>query len=250
MPVLSSDILYHAALLMPEDDVSASGGAIDTSTIVAPFTELDVTGQLEVVSSAAGDTTQTVTLTYRDAAGIIQTTSKVLTGTTAVAFTPVDVERILKVVLSAAAAGVVTVQKQGGGTVQVDIPIGMTGARRLFYDSSAEATGGAQRKYYEKLFIKNNHGTLAVTGAQILEAVDPSGKIAFALATAKDDSVQVANRLTAPAGGLVFDSAAKNVPTGNLGAAEAIGVWLELTLAAGDAAAKTSYTPQITGKSA
>jgi len=215
----------------------------------APFTELDVTGQLEIVSSNVADTAQTATLTYRDSAGVIQTNAKTMNGTTAVAFTPTNVERVLKIVLSAAAVGIVTLQKFGAGTVQVAMAAGVTTARRLFYDSSAEAAGGAQRDYYDKVFIKNEHASLAVTVAQILQGADPSGNVTFAVALAKDDTVQTANRLTAPPT-ITFDDTPKAVPTNQVGAAEAIAVWLKFTLAAGAAAAKTSYTPQLTGKSA
>lgn len=100
------------------------------------------------------------------------------------------------------------------------------------------------------MFIKNTNWTTALSNAVIKEFADPSANITFDLESSKGGSNSVANRLTAPTGNLgTFDSLDKNVPTGVLSPADAIGVWLKLTLAAGAAAAKSTYTIRTSGTS-
>ena len=59
----------------------------------------------------------------------------------------------------------------------------------------------------------------------------------------------MANRLnTAPTGMLgSFDNSDKNVPGGNLGPGEAIGIFLKLTLAAGTSPSKNVWSPKLLG---
>jgi len=120
--------------------------------------------------------------------------------------------------------------------------------RRAFYDAGANPAGGATKEYHDKWFLKNTHGSLALTSAVVKEIADPSGLITFMLPASVDDSGTNGsgnNRLVAPSG--TFDSANKNVPTGSLAAGSAIGVWGKLTLAGGAAQQKTTYTPQLEG---
>jgi hypothetical protein len=130
-------------------------------------------------------------------------------------------------------------------------PVEITEVRRLFYNAAADVPGGAARDYYEKVFVKNTHASLSLTGATIAEQADPSGKITFALATALDDTGTSADRRTAPASGVsAFDNAAKNVANSqNHSAGAAQGIWLKLTLAAGDAPLKSTYTVRENGTS-
>jgi len=123
----------------------------------------------------------------------------------------------------------------------------ITEVRRIFYNISADVAGGAARDFYEKIFFKNTHATLSLTAATIAEQADPSGKVTFGLASTLDDTGTSTNRVTAPAS-IVFDSTTKNVANSqNHTAGAAQGVWLKLTLAAGDAAQKTSYTLRESG---
>lgn len=123
--------------------------------------------------------------------------------------------------------------------------------RRPFYNAAADAPGGSSRDYYEKVFMKNTHGTLTLTSATIAEQADPSGKVTFALATSLDDTGTSTDRRTVPASGVgSFDSTTKNVANSqNHTAGSRQGIWLKLTLAAGDAAQKTSYTIRESGAS-
>ncbi|RDH86373.1 MAG: hypothetical protein DIZ78_09390 [endosymbiont of Escarpia spicata] len=249
MPVDASEIIVYGSASMPDDDTPTNiGGAIDI-TVRVVFTDIAATDQVEIVSDAAGDTTQTVTIHGRNAAGELISDAMSLNGTTVVLSTE-TFERILKIVVSAAHTGTITVRDQDTDTTIASIESGVLEIRRPFYNAAAEASGGAERKYYEKVFFKNTDPVLSLTGATISEQADPSGNVAFALETTLDgtDTNGVGNdRQTAPAT-YTFDSTTKNVANSqNHTAGAGQGVWLELTLAAGAAATNTTVTPRESG---
>lgn len=323
MSILIRDLKLYGSASMPDDDTPVDiGGAIDTSKKPA-FS--DVNGTVQAVSDSAADTTQTLTITYRDSTGTIQTEAQTLTGKTPVMYAA-TMERLLKGVLSvAAASGNVALEAQsaersntaqGGDADSVTLDSGANGSddyyngmiirltagpasgdvreivdyegtakkawvsaalsgtptsgtdfriakgfffdltpatvtevRRLFYDAAADPPGGSDFKYYDKVFAKNVHGSLTLNAAMVKESADPSTLVAFGVAAAKDDTGGNGggnNRKVAP-GAITFNSSDKAVPTGSLAAGETIGVWLELTLDAGAAAQKTTYTLRLTG---
>lgn len=249
MSIIASELIAYGSASMPDDDTPQNiGGAIDTSIRIA-FTDLTVAGLVEVVSSNAGDTTQTVTVYGRNAAGELISEVKTLNGTTPVDFTS-TFERLLKAVINASHTGTVTLRKDGAaGDLMVFEP-GVLQIRRPFYNAAAEASGGSQRKYYEKVFFKNTNGSLTLTGAVIAEQADPTGNVAFALESSlngSDTNGASNNRQVAP-GGYTFNSTTKNVANSqNLTSGAAQGIWLELTLAAGAAAADSSFTLRCSG---
>ncbi len=248
MSVLSTDIIIYGSANMPEDDVSTSGGAIDT-TCKLLFTDIAATDTVKLQSTNAGDT-MNVTITGRDSSGAIVSEVKALTGVTLTSATTQTFERILKIVCASTPAGTVTVTRTTGGTTIATIEgaSGIDKVRRLYYNSSADASGGSTRNYYEKGFIKNTNVSNALLSATVAEQTDPTGKITFDLESAVSGTNSVANRLAAPSGMLgAFDNTTKNVPGTNLGAGIAIGIWFKLTLAAGDSAAKSTYTVRTAG---
>jgi hypothetical protein len=134
-------------------------------------------------------------------------------------------------------------------------PNPVTAVIRMFSTAASDAPGGAQRMFYEKVFVVNNNTGAALNGAQIEVASEtpalPSGALLdLALTTALNDAGTIANRQTAPyagVGSFISQPAFVTVPgPGNLpsGAAPngagAQGVWLRLTLPAGTAAYKGS----------
>lgn len=250
MTVVASDIVVYGSTIMPEDDVTNDiGGGIDLTTEIV-FTDIDAPGTVEMVSDAGGDTTQQVTITGRSASGVFKTETLTLNGTTPVAFSN-TYERFMKIELDSVAVGNVTVRKSGdNGDLFIAVP-GVTTIRKPFYDVSADANGGVQRKFYEKIFIRNNNSSTALTSAQIVEQADPETNIAFDLESTLNGSDRNGsgnNRLVAP-GGYTFDSSTKNVANGqDHDPLSAQGVWLELTLEAGDLPAKSTYTIRETGK--
>ncbi len=242
MPIANTDLIEHAAASMPEDDVSTSGGAIDTAAR-PDLTHLTANAVIAAISDGAD--VRTLTITGRLASGAIDTEAIVLTGAVEVVGAK-TFERILKAVLSATdGARTVTVKQGAAGATRATIGPNETTRRLLFYDSASEA--GATTRY-EKTFLKNNHGTLTLNAAAVQLTADPAAKIKIGVAAAKGDTVSVANRKTAP-GGITFvdDGVSQNVPTGVLAAGEAIGVWKELALGASDAPNKTTYTTQLSG---
>ena len=251
MPVTATDIVFYGSQVMPEDDTTLEiGGAIDLTTLV---TFVDIGGtpsQIEMLSDNAGDTTQQMTVTGRLAGGAIVTETLTLNGTTVVPFVA-TFERVLKFELDSVASGNVTVRKIAGGSNLGIFPTGVTTIRRVFYLASADVAGGSARDYYEKIFIKNEHPTLDLTEASIIELADPGGNVTFDLESTLDgsDTNGAGNsRLVAP-GGYSFDSATKSVAnSGNHTAGAAQGVWMALSLAAGDPPAKNTYTFRELGK--
>lgn len=243
MSIAATDLVAYAAASMPSDDSSTSGGAIDTLRRI-DFTQIAATDTIQVLSSAAGDTTQTVTLTGRKADGSIASDVLTLTGVTAVTSAN-SYERLLKAELSATAVGIVTVRRTTGPSTLRTIPIGERGFMAIFRQLASDPS--SQKDYYCKFFWKNTHTTLALTSAVVLENADPDARITHALAASLDDSGSVANRITSP--GLTFNGSSKNVPNSqNLSALSAIGTWLNLTLPAADTAHRTTYTSELDGQ--
>lgn len=247
MSVAASDILFLGSATMPDSDATENiGGAID-ATIKVVFTDIADTDDVEIVSSEAGDTTQTITIYGRNAAGELISEAETLNGTTQVATSTAAFERILKITLDGAATGTVTVRDATTDTTIATLEPGITEVRRLFYAAAADVAGGDSRDFYDKFFIKNAHATLSATSAVVEEQADPSGNVTFALEAALDGTTTNGagnNRQTVGDwSGLTFNSSDKNVPNSqNLTAGSAIGVVAKLTLAAGTAAANTSVT--------
>jgi hypothetical protein len=242
--VVAADLVAYHAATQSDVDGSTVGGAIDT--LRRPdFTQIAANDTIQALSSAAGDTAITVTMTGRSAAGSIVTETKTLTGTTAITFNTLGtVERVLQAELSAAAAGTITIQRTTGAVLIRTIPIGERGFSAIFRKGSSSTSGTVN--YYAKFFWKNTNATNALLGAAVSESADPSGTITHGLAASVNDSGTTTNRQTAP-GGVTFAGTAANVPGTDLAATAAIGVWLNMTLATNNAAIRSTYTSQIAG---
>ncbi len=323
MPLTLTDLKLYGSAVMPDDNaVTNIGGAIATSK-KADFS--DFAGLMQVVSSSAGDTTQTVQVFYRDASGALLNETKTLNGLTPVTYVA-NIERLLKGVKTGSAGGNIALENQsaersgtlqngtlntvtldvgasavdgfyngmiirltgGPGANQINQIIDYVGAtkiatlqdiwrgtiptaattfriatgfffernpneisevRRVFYDASANAPGGGAVDFFDKIFFMNASNAGSLLTAQVVESLDPSGKITFGLDSVVNGTSSNGagnNRKVAPSG-IVFGSTPVDVPGSNLNAGSNIGVWLKLSLADGDAAQKTSYTPQLAG---
>lgn len=243
MSILASELKKYAAANRPQDDVSTAGGAIDTACIL-DVTQMAANDTVQMVSDNAGDTTQSVTITMRDATGAIVQDTKTLNGTTPVAFTG-TFERFLTISMGTSAAGNVTLERVTGGADIAVLPPGVTDAEIQFIDAASES--GATTRY-AKEFWKNENGTLTLTAAKVQLTADPGAIIRIGVHTAKDDTATISNRKTAP-GGITFvdDGVQQNVPGNQLEAGSAISVWIEMQLGAGAAAQKNSYTTELAG---
>lgn len=145
-----SDLKYYAAAVTPEDDaVLDIGGAIVTSK---KFDFSDFVGTGQGVSSNTGDTTQTITVTYRTLLGALATFTISLNGQTVVTNSTV-MERIEKAVKSATCAGDVAFEGQTAvltGTLaaigpepdQVQLPGGASAVDGFYNGMVFRATGG------------------------------------------------------------------------------------------------------------
>lgn len=261
MSVQASDIVVYGSANMQETDAGTpQGGAIDTSVRVV-FGDSALANTLndtvEVLSSNVGDTTQTVTVYGRNSGGSIVSEALALNGTTVVNGAT-TFERILKIVVSAAHSGTITVRKATGDTTIVAIETGVLTIRRPFYNVSADVSGGSTRDFYEKVFVKNNNGTNALLGATFKDGGgDTNNYITFAVEDAVDDTGTSTNRRTSPAVGDIgaagFSAADKTLQsqtdagTADLAAGSAVGIWLKMSLPAGAAAGKDTYTLTVEG---
>lgn len=139
-------------------------------------------------------------------------------------------------------------------------PNQITKVQRPFYNFSSDIVGGSTKYCYEKVFVVNNNTGTALTVAQIVKQVDISGgTLDIALCNSLNDTATVANRQTAPASGVTaYTSGAapqginvpspQNLPSGAApNSAGAQGVWLRLTLTAGQAPQNTNFTLRATG---
>ncbi len=244
MSIANTDLQFWCAASMPNDDASTSGGAIST-TIQPRLTQFTSNAVAAAVSDGAD--TRTLTITGRLTSGVIDTDILTLNGTTEVVGVK-TFERILRAVLSATSGTrTVTLRQGSGGSTRATLLPNEQETRVLFYDSTSS---GSIVIRYEKLFIKNNHGTLTLTAAAITLTADPAARIRVGCATALDDTGSVANRVTAP-GSITYvdDSVAQSVPTGQIAAGSRVGVWIEQNLPANDPANKTTFTLQLAGSS-
>jgi hypothetical protein len=122
---------------------------------------------------------------------------------------------------------------------------------RIHETEAANQSGGAAKDSFDKIFVKNTNATTALTESVVKEiATGLYAKETFALEAAINGTGTNGagnNRNVAP-GALTFDSADKAVPGGNLDINDAIGVWVKLSLAAGDAAQNSFYELEVSGK--
>jgi len=243
MPITSAELIKYGAASRPEDDTSASGGAIDTLCTL-DVTQLAANDNLEALSDNAADT-MNLDIYGRDAAGARVNEVRALNGTTVVSFVTNTLERFLRAALASAPAGNVTIRRAGAGATVAVIPAGMRYANTLFIDSSSEA---ATTVRYEKEFWKNTDPALTLNAAKLQLTADPDTSIEIGMETTKNGTGSVTNRKTAPGGvSFVDDAIDINLPGTTLEAGSAIGLWVKMTRGASAAPLKSSYTTQIAG---
>ena len=210
---------------------------------------------LKVSSSASGDNSQTLTITGRDSSGTIITDALSLNGTSTVVGTK-SFERILKMVTTSHTGTLTIIDSEGSPNTVATMEPAITTVRRPFYNVSADVSGGSDRDYYEKVFLKNNNSTNALLNASLVEASDGTeavlADVTFDLESSQNGSNTSTNRVTPPAGGGMlgsptFDDSSKSIPTTSLGPSSGIGVWLKLNLPDGTVATNTTFTLRASG---
>ncbi len=243
MSVVASDLVVYLSANVPDSDSGTAGGAIDTLRF-PDFTQLASNAAIEVVSSNAGDTTQTVTVEARKADGSFVSQTVTLNGTTPVQFGTIStIERVLTCELSATTTGNVTLRvTSAGATIRV-ISAGGRGFKAVHRRVASDPSVGVTR--YAKVFVKNTNATFALLSALIKQSADPAAVITHALDASVNASTSVTDRTTTP--GFTFDDTDKAVPGTDLAATAAIGVWLKITLATGNAPIRNTYTLAVSG---
>lgn len=250
MPIVDSEIQWWGSSVMPTDDTTQNiGGGIDLTKKIV-FTRLGTVSTLEMLSSAAGDTTQTVTIYYLDAAGVLQNEVKTLNGVSVVAFSG-SMLTFLRAVKSATTTGTITIRKASAGATIVQLEAAVISAQIINYNQLIDQS--TQKVYVEKIFVKNTNATLTLTQATIALVADPQSIITFALeAVLNGTGTNGAgnNRQVAPAG-FTFDATSKSVAnSGNLTAGSAQGLWIKSTLGAAKLPFDDTCTLRLGGISA
>ena len=195
MSVKLQDLILYGSAVMPEDDATlAIGGAIDKTRRVV---FADVAGLLQIISSAAGDTTQNVTVTLRTTGGAIASEQKTLNGTTAVLLTTTGIDRLLKAVKNTSTTGDVAVEAQTAersGTAQSGA------ADYLQLDAGASAVDD----YYNGMVLRLTGGT---GSGQIRRVIDYVAATKRAYVSRDFTPVPDATTTFRAAKGMLFDKA-------------------------------------------
>jgi len=246
MSVSGADLVVYMTNNKPTSDTSIAGGDIN-SYIRATFDDPSSTVAINFSSTSAIDT-QNVSVTGRNAGGSITSETIALSGTTTVASSN-TYERILTCVLSSGAAGIVTASGDGVNKL-TDIPATESGFCRPFYDATASSS--TSKTLYDKVFVKNNNGSSTLNNATLIEV--SSGlysNIDFGLENTKQSDQTITNRTTVPTGiGGGFGVGPSGMVDSELTAGDYQGVWLKLSLSAGEAATNSFYQVQVSGTTA
>ena len=122
--------------------------------------------------------------------------------------------------------------------------------------SGAESSSGDTE--YRAIFVKNNHGSLTLTGAKVwISSQTPSSDTSIEIALAGEginNTIEtIANESTAPSGETFSapSSFGAGLSLGNLAAGQAHGVWIKRIVGSSAAAANAdAYTLSVQGETA
>lgn len=239
--IVANDLNFFSCASVPTDDASSTGGAIDVTMRVA-FTQFGAAAKLSL--TADGADAGSVDIVGRLASGVIASETMVLNGVTEVLSTN-TYERLHSVKRQATSGTRTVTAKQGtGGSTIATIPPNEKGFHIQFQRSTS--TGSTQTRN-EKQFLKNINPTNALLGATLTLTNDPQAVIQIGVGSV-GGTTSVANRTTAP-GGVTFvdDNIAQTVPGTDLASTATVELWIQQTLAANAAAAKSTFTLQAAG---
>ena len=257
MAVEATDMIFFLSANRPENDTDISGGAIDSTMRLLDRTNTEsINDQIDLVSSAAGDTQNCVVAGYApDGTWLEETVA--LNGVSHVQ-TVGTFLHLRKVQLASAAVGTITVAKYAAGVPVTifTIPITEKGQVTLFLKAAAEAVGGASKNFYEKVFLQNTHATDALINAVLWMSEDENAQLTLdceesANVTVTNGTETTTNRVTEPTTGGTYAwgehatqgtaHACGDAEDGNLAASERQGTWIKMTLAAGAAPDKSVF---------
>ena len=261
MSVSAGQLIFYASSGMPEDDSTVTGGDIN-SGIRLQFDDLEASTTIVAYSTSNVDI-NTLTVYGRNNAGSIVNEAITVSGTGLSLGGSTTFSGIFKATLSHATGfGLITVSGSSQNVV-AKIPINESGFRLPFY--AATSAAGSSKTFYEKVFVKNRSGSSTLNTANVIQIADTgvSSKITFGLENGKScpgpfllsgvgPTGLVANRLTIPSHVDSFGSGTSGVwpsGTGNLEPTAYQGVWLKLSLDAGEGKLDSFYEINASGMS-
>ena len=261
MAVDAGQLIIYASSGMPEDDSTVTGGDIN-SGIRLQFDDLEASTTIVAYSTSNVDI-NTLTVYGRNNAGSIVNEAITVSGTGLSLGGSTTFSGIFKATLSHATGfGLITVSGSSQNVV-AKIPINESGFRLPFY--AATSAAGSSKTFYEKVFVKNRSGSSTLNTANVIQIADTgvSSKITFGLENGKScpgpfllsgvgPTGLVANRLTVPSHVDSFGSGTSGVwpsGTGNLEPTAYQGVWLKLSLDAGEGKLDSFYEINASGMS-
>ena len=261
MSVSAGQLIFYASSGMPEDDSTVTGGDIN-SGIRLQFDDLEASTTIVAYRTTNVDI-NTLTVYGRNNAGSIVNEAITVSGTGLSLGGSTTFSGIFKATLSHATGfGLITVSGSSQNVV-AKIPINESGFRLPFYAATADA--GSSKTFYEKVFVKNRSGSSTLNTANVIQIADTgvSSKITFGLENGKScpgpfllsgvgPTGLVANRLTVPSHVDSFGSGTSGVwpsGTGNLEPTAYQGVWLKLSLDAGEGKLDSFYEINASGMS-
>ncbi len=186
MSITLADLKIYGSATMPDDDTGLNiGGAI---SLVKTVQFTDLSGTVQAVSSTSSDTTQTMTVSYRDGAGAIQTAALALTGVTP-ATNAAIMERLLKAIKDLSTAGDVGVEAQtaertntatAGATTTITLDAGASAVDSAYNGMVIRLTGGSGVEQIRQIIAYN--GTSKVATVNRAWDVTPSATSTFRIA--------------------------------------------------------------------
>lgn len=213
----------------PEVDATLAGTVLLAATAGLGFANQPLGDQYELVSSNAGDTTQTVTAYYtRTGQGnTLFSATSTMNGTTAVASVATDVQRVLGFTISAALAGTLTLRKKTGPATIITATAGQL--------SKGVVATTSSRAYNTPPVVVGDAATTKVVG---LIGTDPTGAVQLdSIALNGTTSVSFTQNFNTATFVLVGDLESARTAAFSLGAAETgrmVGIALEAATLNGD----------------
>jgi hypothetical protein len=249
MAITAADIVAWGSAVMPIDDTVLNiGGAIDLTKKII-FNRVGAAAAMEALSSNGGDNTQTLNADFLTPAGVLDSEVHNLNGLAVVNYVKQE-GVMLRLTKNADSAGIVTFRKAGAGATIATLEAAVRIVTVPFFNENSDSS--TQKTYYDKIFIKNQHGSLSLTSAAVVLQADTQGVISFALDPALNGNSSNGagnNRQVAPAG-YVFNTAQKAIPGNTFTFGSAIGVWLKCLLPIGKTAFDTTFTIRVVGDTA
>lgn len=232
--IVSSDLVIYASEYTPFDNSSSAGGSINSSGLRTYF-DISYTGQIIAYSNTIADTGILTIYGRLSSTGTLINETIQMSGTTIVSSSNYY-ERISRVVLSEIAKGTITIS--GIGT----IPLGEVGFTKAFINAESPVDGIPGQTLYEKVFYKNNNTSSTLLNAYIEEQQAGLYNIVeFSLENSLNHNESIANRLTAPTGVSVYSNSSLDVPSTNIGALQAQGIWLKMTVLPDNTSGNNSF---------